>query len=59
MNRNARYRGIPCWYDPITDAITGKNKFYDFLISVMIWIDFNVFLEEELPIWVEVDDLEK
>jgi hypothetical protein len=57
--RNASYRGIPCWYNPINDEITPKNKFYSILIDIVLWIDVNILMIKEFPIWVEVDELEK
>ena len=59
MTKNARYRGIPCRYDNVSEEIEGNNWFYDILIEIMIWIDININQIEEFPIWVEVDDLEK
>jgi hypothetical protein len=56
--RNASYRGIPCWFNPINDELKGKNKLYEFLLVIMLWIDINIFEVEEFPIWVEVDELE-
>ena len=57
--RNASYRGIPCWYNPVNDELKGKNWFYDFIVSLNIWFDFHVLRMEGLPIWVEVDEMEK
>lgn len=57
--RNARYRFIPCWWNPATDEITGKNWFYDFLIDVMLWIDINIVQVDEFPLWVEEIDINK
>lgn len=56
--RNATYHRIPCFYNPINDELKGKNKFFDVFVSLFIWIDFNVRMLDELPIWVEVDKLE-
>ncbi len=54
--KNATYRGIPCWYNPIDNELKGKNWLFDILISFNIWWDFNVLLLEELPLWIEVDE---
>lgn len=59
MRRNARYKRIPCWYDPVTDLLAGKNWFYDILVEIGIWYDVNIRQVEEFDIWVEVNDLEK
>jgi hypothetical protein len=32
MIKKARYRGIPCRYDNVSDEIEGNNWFYDILI---------------------------
>lgn len=57
--RNAKYRGIPCYLNPINNEIIGKNFFYEFLIDIIMWFDINIFMVDEFPIWVEVDELEK
>lgn len=31
--RNASYRGMPCWFNPINDELKGKNKLYEFLLK--------------------------
>ena len=57
--RNSSYRGIPCWYNPITDEIKGKNWFYDQLVSIFSWFDLNVLALDAIPLWVDVDELEQ
>ena len=57
--RNAKYRAIPCWYNPLTDELKGKNWFYEILLWVVIWIDVNLVEVDEFPLWVEMDELEK
>jgi hypothetical protein len=57
--KNAKYRGVPCWFNPLNNEIKGKNKLYDILIDILVWFDMNVFIVDEFPIWVEVDELEK
>ena len=57
--KNARYRGIPCYWNPINDEIVGKNWLYDLLIDIALWVDINVINVDEFPLWVEVDELEK
>lgn len=59
MFKNATYRGIPCWYNPVLEEVKGKNWFFEILISINIWFDFNVLLIESLPLWVEVDESER
>lgn len=56
MKKNARYRSIPCWFDPSTGDLEGKNWLYSLLVDINIWLDINVFMVEEFPLWVEVDD---
>jgi len=51
--KNAYYRRIPCFFNENTSELTGRNKFYSFLLDCMIWIDIHVFNEEGFPIWVE------
>ena len=53
MIKSARYRGIPCWYDNITEEIKGKNLIYDLLIDIALYIDVNIIEVEEFPIWIE------
>lgn len=57
--RNAYYRRIPCFYNPITDELKGINRFYDWILSITLWFDVNVVQMEEFPIWIEEDELEK
>ena len=56
---NAKYRGIPCWYNKFNEEIKGKNLFYDILIDIAIWIDINIIEVEEFPIWIEIDNFQK
>lgn len=56
--RNATYHGIPCWYNPVTEELSGKTRFFDFLVLVFIWVDARIFQVEEFRIWVEKDELE-
>ena len=57
--RKARYRGIPCYWNPVNDEIVGRNWFYDKLIDIMIWIDLVIIDVDEFPLWVEIDEIEK
>jgi hypothetical protein len=57
--RNASYRGIPCWYNPINEEVIGKNWMYDKIISFLIFVDVYLLEVEEFKLWVEVDQLEK
>lgn len=59
IKKNAKYRGIPCYFNVINNEIIGKNFFYEFLINIIIWFDINIFMVSEFPIWIEVDKLEK
>lgn len=54
--KRAHYREIPCFFNPQTNDIEGRNWFYDKLIEINIWFDFNILWLEELPIWVETDE---
>jgi len=57
--RNALYRGIPCWYNPINEEIKGKNQLFEYLLRLIVWIDVNIVGIDAFPLWVEVDNLEK
>lgn len=58
--KRAYYRRIPIYYDPCTEEVKGRNWFYNILLDIMIWIDFNIifriFESDGFPIWVEIDD---
>ena len=54
--KKARYRGIPAYFDVFTGELKGRNWFYDLLIDVNVWLDVNIFLVEEFPIWIEEDE---
>lgn len=53
--KRAYYRNIPCHFNPNTNEIEGRNRFYDFLIDIMLRIDI-VILNNEAPIWVEENE---
>lgn len=53
--KNAYYRGIPCYFDPIDCEIMGRNWFWDILVDINIFIDFTILELEELPIEIEED----
>lgn len=36
MRKKASYKGIPCWYDTVTDELIGRNMFYDFLLEIAL-----------------------
>ncbi len=54
--KKAFYRGIPCYFNPDFGIIEGRNWITDRLLSVMIWIDINVFEVDEFPILIEEDN---
>ena len=54
--RNARYWGIPCWYNPFNDELSGKNLIYELLLKIVLWIDVNILEVEEFSIWIDVDE---
>lgn len=56
--KNAKYRGWPCWYDPIDSEIIGKNWFYSIMIDINIWLDVEIFQVEAFPIEIEDEDEE-
>lgn len=49
--KEAYYRWIPCWFDPTTFELIGQNWFYDQLIHINVWIDFEILGLDELPIY--------
>jgi hypothetical protein len=49
----ARYRSIPCFFDPQNNELQGRNWFYDILVDINIWVDFRLLGLEELPIEIE------
>lgn len=53
--KRAYYRSIPCYFKEDSGDIKGRNLFYDLVLEIMIFIDVNVFLVEEFPIWIEED----
>lgn len=56
--KKAYYRSIPAWYDESTQEIKGRNWVCDILIDINIWLDVNVFMVDEFPIYIK-DDEEK
>lgn len=49
----AYYRSIPAYFNEDTCEIIGRNWFYDKLIALNIWWDFEILQIEELPILLE------
>ena len=54
--RKAYYRWIPCYYDPMTEELEGRNWFYDFLLDIVLWVDIQVFIVDYFPIYIEDDN---
>jgi len=54
--KKAYYRRIPCYFDIDTHELVGRNWFYDLLVGINIWIDFEILKIEEIPIWIEEDN---
>ncbi len=55
MKKKAYYRKIPAYFNLETSELRGRNKIYDILISINIWIDCNIIQVEEFPILIEED----
>ncbi len=53
--KRAYYRSIPCYFNPLTNEIMGRNWFWDILIDVNLWIDVDLLGLEDLTIWIEED----
>ena len=54
--KKAYYRRIPCYFNGQTNELVGRNRFYDILIDINIWFDFEILQLDELPIWIEDDE---
>ncbi len=54
--KKAFQRKIPCYYNEETHEIKGRNWFYDQLVGINIFIDFEILGIVELPILVKIDD---
>ena len=59
MKKKAYYRKIPCYYNSNTDALVGRNWFFDILVGFFTWFDFAILDKDEIDIWVEVNEIEK
>lgn len=53
MEKKAYYRKIPAYFNEETLELRGRNKFYDWLISINIWFDVNILRLDGFPILVE------
>jgi len=53
--KDAKYMGIPCWFNPETNELIGKNWLYDKLLQLAIWVDINIIMVESFPIKVKND----
>jgi len=49
--KKARYHGIPCWFNPVTNEIIGRTLFYDLLIDLVLSID--QFFCDEFKVTIE------
>ena len=58
MIRTAKYHGCKCYFDDETNELQGRNWLWDWLVSINLWLDLNVFGLEELPVWIDLTDEE-
>lgn len=56
--KKATYRSIPCYFDRHTNLLIGRNWFYDLLVRINIWLDYNVLGIEDLPVYIQEDEEE-
>ncbi len=56
MIRKAKYHSIQCTFDDESGELHGTNWIYDKLIEFNFWLDVNVFMLDEFPLWVEMTD---
>jgi len=54
----ASYRGVPCFFNELTNEITTKNKFYGYVIGILIFWDLRILGKEDFPFWVETEKKE-
>jgi len=54
--KKARYRGIPCLFNPETNEIEGTNWLTSLLIDINVWFDIEIIGVEEFPIYIEDDE---
>lgn len=36
----AKFYSIPCYWNNDTNELKGRNWFYDFLLTIAVWIEF-------------------
>lgn len=53
--RNAFYRGIPCYFNPINNELKGRNIIYDFFLNITLWFEIIFTNLDEFKIIVERD----
>lgn len=51
--KKARYFGIPCYFNPETTDLRGRNKFYSFLLEIALWVDINIIGVEGFVIHIK------
>lgn len=56
MIRKAKYHSIPCTFDDESGELQGANWIYDKLVEFNFWLDVNVFMLDEFPLWIEMTD---
>jgi len=37
----AKFYGVPCYFNEHTSELAGRNRFYEWLLGIMVWIEAN------------------
>lgn len=51
--KRAKYKGIPCYFDPVNQKMEFRNIFSELLINVIIFLDKWILIRYETTIYVE------
>lgn len=47
FTHNAKFYGIPCFWNNETNNLKGKNWLLDFLLTIAVWIEFKFPTSED------------
>lgn len=51
----AHYHGIPCYFNPDTHELRGRNWFTDKIVFFLIWFDYYMLYLDELDVYIDSD----
>ena len=53
--KKAYYHKVPCYFNPETGELSGRNWFMDLIIEALVYIDVYILEVDEFKIYVKKD----